>query len=62
MALDAHDGSTRWRYDARDPIGGGIVTYAVHGTQYVAAAVGLDAPITWQTKSRAARVIVFALP
>lgn len=62
MALDARDGATRWRYDAGDPIGGGIVTYAVRGAQYVAVAVGLDAPITWQTKSRPARVLVFALP
>jgi hypothetical protein len=44
------------------PVGGGVVSYAVGGRQYVAVAAGLHAPLTWQVKSPPARVLVFALP
>ena len=62
FAFDQRDGSIRFRYNTGQPIGGGVVSYAVSGKQYIAVASGLDAPMTWQTKSSAATVIVFALP
>jgi hypothetical protein len=44
------------------PVGGGVVTYAVAGRQYVAVAAGLHAPVTWKVSSPKARMLVFALP
>ncbi|HEY5087748.1 MAG TPA: PQQ-binding-like beta-propeller repeat protein [Gemmatimonadaceae bacterium] len=62
LGFDQRDGSIRFRYNTGQPIGGGIVSYAVSGKQYIAVASGLDAPTTWQTKSSAATVVVLALP
>jgi len=44
------------------PIGGGVVSYAVGGKQYLAVASGMSAPMTWLTKSDAAKVVVYSLP
>lgn len=62
MAFDSRNGAIRFRYNTGQPIGGGIVSYAAGGKQYVAVASGLNAPLTWQTKSSAAKVVVLALP
>ena len=62
FALDARTGAERFRYNVGQPVGGGVVSYAVGGKQYVAVAAGLHAPLTWQTKTGKARVVVFALP
>jgi alcohol dehydrogenase (cytochrome c) len=62
IAFDAATGTQRFRYNTGQPIGGGVVSYAVNGRQYIAVASGLHAPLTWQTKSSAAKVVVFALP
>lgn len=62
MGFDQRDGSIRFRYNTGQPIGGGIVSYSVGGKQYIAVASGLDAPLTWQTKSSAASVVVLTLP
>lgn len=62
MALDAGDGRVLFRYSTGQPIGGGIVSYAVNGKQYVGVASGLNAPLTWQTKSSPAKVAVLTLP
>jgi alcohol dehydrogenase (cytochrome c) len=43
-AFDTRTGAVRWRHDAGMPVGGGVVTYAVGGRQYVAVAAGLHAP------------------
>ncbi len=40
LALDARSGDVLYRFNTGGPIGGGIVTYAVGGKQYVAAASG----------------------
>ena len=47
--------------DLSDPVGGGIVTYAVDGKQYVAVAAGMDNP-TMQAKSGPRFIAIFALP
>ncbi len=39
-ALDAASGEMLWRFNAGSGLNGGIVSYGVEGTQYVAAAVG----------------------
>lgn len=62
LGLDARTGAVRFRFNTGQPVGGGIVSYAVGGTQYVAVASGLHAPVTWKTRSSPARVLVFALP
>ena len=61
LAFDAATGVERYRYDAGEPVGGGVVTYAVHGRQYVAAAVGLHAPLSWQVTAKEARVVVLGM-
>jgi glucose dehydrogenase len=62
LGFDARDGSIRFHATTGQPIGGGVVSYAVDGKQYVAVASGLNAPMTWQTKAGAAKVVVFSLP
>jgi alcohol dehydrogenase (cytochrome c) len=62
LALEAATGRELWRYETRQPIGGGIVSYSVAGKQYVAVAGGLHAPATWRTQSSTARVYIFSLP
>ncbi len=62
LGFDARTGAVLFRYNTGQPIGGGIVSYAVTGKQYVAVASGLNAPLTWQVKSSPAKVVVFSLP
>jgi alcohol dehydrogenase (cytochrome c) len=62
IGFDQRDGAIRFRYDTGQPVGGGIVSYSVRGKQYIAIASGLDAPLTWQTKSSPASVVVLTLP
>ncbi len=62
FGFDQRDGTIRFRYNTGQPIGGGVVSYAAGGKQYIAVASGLDAPMTWQTKSSAATVVVLGLP
>jgi alcohol dehydrogenase (cytochrome c) len=40
MVLDAATGDVLYRFNTGGPMGGGIITYAVNGKQYVAAASG----------------------
>jgi len=40
IALDARDGNVKYRFNTGGGIGGGIVTYAIDGKQYVAVASG----------------------
>jgi hypothetical protein len=49
------------KIDVGDPIGGGISTYMLGGTQYVAVSGGMKNPII-QTDSGPAWVAIFALP
>ena len=60
LAYDAHTGKELWRHASAKAIGGGVISYAVNGTQYVAFATGLNAP-TWSVKAGPARVVVFAV-
>jgi PQQ-dependent dehydrogenase (methanol/ethanol family) len=73
LALDARSGDVLYRFNTGGPMGGGVVTYAVDGRQYVAAASGspsalfleipgatLDAPTG--KGAGAPTIVVFALP
>jgi alcohol dehydrogenase (cytochrome c) len=62
LALDARTGDVLWRFNTGGPIGGGVVTYAVGGTQYLALGSGYPSS-NWATEHHgAATVFVFALP
>jgi alcohol dehydrogenase (cytochrome c) len=61
LAYDASTGKELWRHATGKAIGGGVISFAVGGKQYVAVATGLNAG-TWQVKSGPARVAVYALP
>jgi alcohol dehydrogenase (cytochrome c) len=60
-ALDAGTGRVLWRDHTHRPIGGGVISYAVGGRQYVAAAIGMTAPI-WPAKPTTARIVIYRLP
>jgi alcohol dehydrogenase (cytochrome c) len=62
LAFDAVDGRILWRATTGQPIGGGVVSYAVRGNQYIAVASGLHAPVTWRLKSSPAKLVVYSLP
>jgi alcohol dehydrogenase (cytochrome c) len=61
LAYDAPTGKELWRHATGKAIGGGVISYAAGGKQYIAAATGLNAA-TWMTKAGPARVVVYALP
>ncbi|GHF41716.1 PQQ-dependent dehydrogenase (methanol/ethanol family) [Deinococcus metalli] len=60
-ALNAKDGATLYRFRTGGSIGGGIVTYAVGGQQYVAVASGNASRSIWSTTG-AATIFVFGVP
>lgn len=61
VALDLRDGKVLWRDRTNNAIGGGVVTYAVGGKQYVAVAAGLHAA-NWPAPAETNRIVVYALP
>jgi alcohol dehydrogenase (cytochrome c) len=50
-----------WRDATGKAIGGGVISYQAGGVQRIAAATGMNAG-TWNIRSGAARVVVYALP
>ena len=62
IALDAATGAERYRFNTGGAIGGGVVTYDVSGTQYIAVASGRPSPFWAKSYLGAATVVVFALP
>ncbi len=62
LALDARTGQELYRFNTGGPMGGGIVTYAVGGRQYIAATSGSPSNL-WVDKYRGSpTVVVFKLP
>ena len=57
LGFDALNGCRVLRFDTGAPIGGGVVTYAVDGKQYLAVSVGLD-PDIWKMCGAARRVVL----
>jgi alcohol dehydrogenase (cytochrome c) len=52
LALDATTGKVLYRYDTKNAIGGGIITYRAAGKQYVAAAAGNTSFVAWKVTGR----------
>ena len=63
LALDARTGDVLYRFNTGGSMGGGIVTYAAGGTQYIAAASGSPSNL-WVPKfsAGAPTIVVFKLP
>jgi len=59
--FDARNGAILYRYEAGQPVGGGVISYEAGGRQFVAVAAGMHAPGTWKLESEPARLLVFAL-
>jgi alcohol dehydrogenase (cytochrome c) len=62
LALDARSGEVVYRFNTGGSMGGGIVTYAVGGRQYVAAASGSPSSFWVDRNPGAPTIVVFALP
>jgi alcohol dehydrogenase (cytochrome c) len=62
LALDARTGDVLYRFNTGGPMGGGIVTYAVGGTQYVAAVSGSPSNFWVDQYGGSPTVVVFRLP
>jgi len=60
IALDSNSGKVLYRFNTGGPIGGGIVTYALEGRQYVATVSGSASGLFVSAGSPT--VVVFALP
>jgi alcohol dehydrogenase (cytochrome c) len=59
LAIDAHSGKTLYRFNTGGSIGGGVITYALKGKQYVATTSGVVSGFFGGTGTSA--VIIFAL-
>jgi alcohol dehydrogenase (cytochrome c) len=58
--LDTENGRKLWNQNLRGAIGGGVITYAVNGTQKIAVAKGLT-EILWPTELTTAKVSILGL-
>jgi len=59
-AFDAATGKILWRTDLPGAPGGGLITYAVGGKQYVAFVVGTRSRV-FPVSASSAKIIVFGL-
>jgi alcohol dehydrogenase (cytochrome c) len=62
IALNAATGQELYRFNTGGPMGGGVITYAVNGTQYVAAVSGSPSSYWSGPNQGAPTVVVFTLP
>ena len=62
LALDAASGDVLYRFNTGGSIGGGVVSYAVDGKQYVAVMSGRPSGFWVDEHAGAATAFVFALP
>ena len=62
VALDARNGDVLYRFNTGGPMGGGVVTYAAGGRQYVAVASGSPSSFWVERNPGAPTIVVFALP
>lgn len=61
LALDAKTGKVLNRFNTGGAMNGGVITYAINGKQYVAAASG-SASAFWQVPAGSSTIIIFSLP
>ena len=59
-AFDAADGKVLWQTRLDGAAGGGVISYGVDGTQYVAFVAGTNSPI-WPVDRKTAKIVVFAV-
>jgi alcohol dehydrogenase (cytochrome c) len=61
LALDARTGKVLYKFNTGGPMNGGVVTYAINGKQYIAAASG-SASGFWRAAPGSSTIIIFSLP
>ncbi len=61
LTLHARTGKVLYRFHTGGPMNGGVISYAINGKQYVAAASG-SASGFWYAAPGSSTIIVFALP
>jgi alcohol dehydrogenase (cytochrome c) len=59
-AVDASNGRRLWGQKLEGAVGGGVITYAVNGSQKVAVAAGLSS-IVWPTEVATAKIVILGL-
>ena len=57
LALDATTGKSLYKYDTKNAVAGGVITYAAGATQYVAAATGNTSFFAWKVTGKPTLVI-----
>ncbi len=62
VVLDAQTGGERYRFNTGGPMGGGVITYATGGKQYVAVASGSPSSLWVDRNPGSPTIVVFALP
>lgn len=62
LVLDSSDGSELYRFHTGGAIGGGVITYAVEGRQYIAVVSGSPSDYQVNGDMGAPTIVVFALP
>jgi alcohol dehydrogenase (cytochrome c) len=62
LTLDARTGDVLYRFNTGGPMGGGVVTYAAGGRQYVAVASGSPSNYWVDRNAGSPTIVVFALP
>jgi alcohol dehydrogenase (cytochrome c) len=62
LALDAETGEELYRFYTGGPVGGGIVTYTIDGTQYIAVMSGRPSGFWIDEHAGSPTAFVFALP
>ena len=61
VTLDARTGAELYRFNTGGPMGGGVVTYAAGGRQYVAVASGSPSNYWVDRNPGSPTIVVFAL-
>jgi alcohol dehydrogenase (cytochrome c) len=59
-AFNAQNGNILWQNSTGLPIGGGVVSYAIDGKQYIAVVAGMKAPV-WPGAPKKSEVLIFGL-
>jgi len=62
VVFDARSGDVIYRFNTGGPIGGGVITYAVGGRQYIAVASGSPSSFWTERNPGSPTIVVFALP
>ena len=61
LTLDAKTGKVLYRFNTGGAMNGGVISYAINGKQYVAAASG-SASGFWQVPAGSSTIVIFSLP